>query len=200
MNLAGREDFCKQIFDMAMALPKVNVLFDSKKKQRFLMHLILHHYLIIASNSSVGNSEVMHFNIYSLLNHSCAPNVHFVFEDARCLVKYCVTVRPVRKGEQLYTHYLNSSDIVEMSKEKRQEHLKRSHRFICKCEKCEKSYQSTPEVAKSYARFQQDNFGADDRRMIESCVKFLNKHKRSPWSVEIENISSYYQELLDGHY
>lgn len=65
------------------------------------------------------------------LNHSCNNNVKYHKEgDAMVFT----TKRKIKAGTELFDAYINCS----MSKDERQEKLKRSYGFVCQCDKCKK--------------------------------------------------------------
>lgn len=104
----------------------------------FLLHLIGHHALILLGNQiKVDDLGATVGIVASLLNHSCAPNLISRLHH-KC--RYFTTVRPVKKGEQLFISYLSNFD---GSIEARQQHLKKEYGFECHCEKCETEFKET---------------------------------------------------------
>lgn len=100
-------------------------MFDSKKSQRFLGHLVLHHFYVIERNSIYANSLVQHTKngdaaigalkdttgtLYGhaiVLNsmhmkHSCAANVARIFVDKNIIYKI---IRPIKAEEELFVSY-----------------------------------------------------------------------------------------------
>lgn len=190
-----------QIYSNIMAMPKVAVLFDSDVKQCFLMHLVLHHFLIIKTNSVICKSPwstISTFNILSMLNHSCAPNLYHPRKGRQ---QYCFTIRPVSKGEQLYISYLPLNS--ELSFEQRQQKFKSSWNFICKCEKCDpvnKPIEPDIIIADPYYTFLLENYKIDGNKknlkvLMNNSIKFLNKYGQSQWSTEILTISTIFVML-----
>lgn len=117
-----------QAFSSILLIPKIRYMFDTEAKQRFLMHLIVHHATVIPKNAffDVAVYSEQHtikymFDILSIVNHSCAPNMHFSLKG-KC--GYCVTVRPIKRGDQVFINYLG--DDVYMPTEQRQFRLKAS--------------------------------------------------------------------------
>lgn len=194
MHLSKHLAQIKQIYEYVMALPKVRVLFDSADKRYFLMHLVAHHFLVIKTNAIVSRnpwSVISVFNVLSMLNHSCAPNLYHPRQGKR---QYGVTVRPVKKGQQLFISYLSLND--QSTKEQRQQKLKSSWRFDCKCEKCEPTeapFDLELTESDSCYRFLIENY--DDKNNTEklptlfaNCVEFLNKYAQSQWTTAISTI------------
>ncbi|KAJ6649304.1 SET and MYND domain-containing protein 4, partial [Pseudolycoriella hygida] len=83
------------------------LLFDTEKKQSFLVHLILQHVVITSTNSSEIGGEKFVFILSSYFNHSCEPNVSYANQHNRLI---CLTIRPIRAGEQLYVRYNDEVD------------------------------------------------------------------------------------------
>lgn len=115
-----------------LIIPSVNIAFDSESKQRFLLHLILHHLAINVTNAIESEFTASIGAVLSLFNHSCAPNLYNYSVDNR---KLCITIRPVKKGEQLFISYLGPDD--EQTAKQRQHLLKSKWNFECKCDKCQ---------------------------------------------------------------
>lgn len=95
-------------YDVVMALPATACLFDTLAKQRFLMHVIAMHFGNISQNISIKNmfdrSEPMTFCLMaSMFNHRCYPNVMYTLVGGD---EVCITIRPVKSGEQLFTTYV----------------------------------------------------------------------------------------------
>lgn len=188
----------QQIYTTVMRLSKIKSLFDSMKKQRFLMHLILHHFLVIKTNSVISKSPwstTSIFNVMSMLNHSCTPNLYHPRKGKQ---QYCVTIRPVEKGEQLFISYVPLTN--EMTVEERKEKFISSWYFICKCEKCHQINSSTsieiadvsddPNYQFVLKHFQNENNTEKLSVLSENCVKFLNKYGKTKWSREILAIAT----------
>lgn len=183
-----------KIYEDLMLLPKVCALFDSEKKKRFLMHLVVHHFLVLKNNSIASGkpwSMVSVFNVLSMMNHSCAPNVYHPRIGKR---QHCVTIKPVKKGEQLFISYLLLGK--ELLKEQRQEKLKTSWGFLCECERCDNTLVDKTSVDLELIasdlcyRFVIDNYQHENEaepqdEIMEKCISFLNKYGHSEWSLDI---------------
>lgn len=195
----------KQTYETLAMLPKVNALFNSVEKRRFLMHLILHHLLVIQTNGIVSGdpwSVVSVFNVLSMLNHSCAPNLYHPRLGKQ---QYCVTIRPIRKGEQLFISYLSPND--RSTTEQRHQKLKYSWGFECKCERCDCTKQPIhdgPTInivqqiqSDPFYQFILENDGNSDEEseLFEYCLKFLNKYGNMQWSLQMCSITSIFMNL-----
>lgn len=125
-------------YKLLMAIPMVKEKFTTKKKQRFLMHLIWQHKNIgdrstfvqtladaDARNTIDGGSKIIATcNIYGLFNHLCIPNL---FNDFVGNKQILITTRPVKKGEQLFVCY--EQHLWSKSALERQVHLKNIYNF-----------------------------------------------------------------------
>lgn len=180
-----------EIYKHIMMLPKIRCLFDTEEKQRFLIHLVLHHFLVIKTNSIISKSPwstISVFNVLSMLNHSCAPNVYHPRIGQQ---QYCVTIRPVKKGEQLFISYLLLNS--EYSCEKRREKFLSSWGFICRCENCHpinKSIDTESLVSDECFQFVIEHFNTEGNSrkltvLMNNCIIFLNKYGHLQWSSEM---------------
>lgn len=197
-------------YEFLMAIPTISARFDTLKKQRFLMHLIWQHKLISDMNSfyqtlgkDSGKIQVT-CNINSRFNHSCIPNV---FNDFVGNKQVLITVRPVKKGQQLFVMYNES--LWMNSTEVRQEYLKHIFNFTCKCSRCmpkfrpidcltmkiDPIYQFIVKQAKTCDH-------SDEVRLIlkEKCVEFMKKYGHLPWSDEIFLVTLNFMNCLHGDY
>lgn len=180
--------------------PIVKGIFDSEDKRRFLMHLIAEHFLIIANNSyggslsqasAVGTTAL----IMSLFNHACAPNV---FNSTAENKEVCITMRPIKKGEQLFVKYLCG----DRTTRQRQDMLLQQWGFLCKCDKCvpncpledRKKMKSDPcfKAMSSFNSFSTNNYTF----LAEKCKMFLEKYGHLPWSEEMDVVLKIYTKCL----
>lgn len=171
--------------------------FNSKQTTRFLIHLIWHHILIIKSNAysyrtSVGGYVNAVGNFTALLNHSCTPNVFVTFTGNQ---QMAITIRPVKKGDQLFREYKNVD--------------KKEFPFECKCSKCIPCYKAEDCVRmKSDPLFKfilrsDHTFFLDDSKFLtlkSKCHAFLTKYGQLPWTKEIEIVSEKFGNCLDHVY
>lgn len=192
------DQVCKQYitYRFIMDLPLCGARFNSIKKQRFLMHLIWQHKLISnnvflygMSNNNVDNMQILG-NIQSLFNHSCMPNMFYYVHQNKL---FGITMRPVKKGAQLYICY--SENLWHTSIDERQHFLKRAFQFTCKCSRCvarsrpgnssmmqaDPVFQSIRQLKYSFRRSNVD--GRSDMKQL--CFEFLQKYGHLPSSDEI---------------
>ncbi len=172
-----------------LAIPKVEDLFDTTEKQHFLMHLVAHHFLATNNNSYGSDMDTAVGLVLSMINHSCSPNLHnYAIGNRRC----CVTIRPVKKGQQLFTTYLTGG---EKPLEQRQKELMQWWDFQCKCEYCCSDNQSIDvkmALSNPTLRYVFANYSIKENQSIvmDKCLKLLNKRPNAPWSMEIQMLSA----------
>jgi hypothetical protein len=103
-----------------------------EKMQEFFMNIEpekLNLYCTKYIRNAFGSENPLLLIHGAMFNHSCNPNVTFIQDKNRM---YFVTVKEIRKGEELMCHY---GDITE-PKEKRQKRLLNQYGFICNCDRC----------------------------------------------------------------
>ncbi|XP_037049522.1 SET domain-containing protein DDB_G0283443-like [Bradysia coprophila] len=168
-----------------MAIPKIGDLFNTTEKQRFITHLVAHHFLATNNNTYGDESNTTVALVLSMLNHSCSPNLHnYAVRHKRC----SVTIRPVKKGQQLFTTYLTDG---EKPLEQRQKELKQWWGFECKCEYCRSGNRSMDvkmALTNPTLRYVLANYSIKENHSVvmDKCLKFLNKRTNAPWSMDIQ--------------
>lgn len=205
------DNFCAyQVYTSFLAIPSIKATFDSERKQRFLMHLVVHHISLQKRNCFAAiRSTDDEFNVasaacvLSMVNHSCAPNL---FNFAVNNQEVCVTIRPVKKGEQLFISYISQAETFP--RQARQSHLKEYYEFDCKCKKCGSSF---PGKADRYQMMMDPCFQilrrlhatkdehvdkAEHTRRQQMCSQFLNKYGHLPWSEEFEMVVNAFTKLI----
>lgn len=192
-------------------IPKIKSMFPTEKHRRFLMHLITLHALISQENSirtrstletslTERNDMCFHTTIIKhFFKHSCAPNVLFLDRDGNSVF---ITIRPIKKGEQLLTNVLN---ILKEPTQKRQETLWEFKNFVCKCSRCEGAV-PTPQQLGALAS--DPNFrsilstriaqisGDKMHALMDKCVAFLNRHGQIAWCTQLGRVIEIYIYLL----
>lgn len=99
-------------------------MFTTKKTQRFLSHLIMHHLYVLNRYGVIANNfaehtyraelGVFHMRLGKVIahgialdgmhmNHSCVPNVCRIFVGRQIIYK---AIRPIKSGSELYTTYM----------------------------------------------------------------------------------------------
>lgn len=174
-----------KIYLNVQAIPKIAKFFDTVEAKRFLMHLVANHFLITNNNSYGTDRSTSVGLVLSMINHSCAPNVHnYPIANYRTNV----TIRPVRKGQQLFSTYLSGGEkpLVERQKE-----LHQWWGFVCKCESCrlgDRPIDVRMALSNPTFRYVLQNYLNKDHHAVvmDKCLKFLNKRANSPWSMETQ--------------
>ncbi|RKF75026.1 SET domain and MYND-type zinc finger protein 6 [Golovinomyces cichoracearum] len=67
----------------------------------------------------------------ALVNHSCAPNAHVIFEGRSMILQSLI---PIQKGQELFISYVD----VQQECNSRRQDLWRTYFFWCRCPKCTK--------------------------------------------------------------
>lgn len=149
------------------------------------------HHLLISETNAIGDGESMIVaNVVSFVNHSCAPNLLHSFCSGNA---FCVTGRPIRKGEQLFINYLINETTSDTKEQKSK--LKSKWGFECKCEKCEPSHAPLDRnMIKSDPcyKYVVENQHNESAIIRGNRVEFLNKYGRLAWSPEIELVFKVY--------
>ncbi len=198
------------IYHSLMMMKSIKKKFDTEAKKRFLMHLALHHYVVISINNfrNVDYQTIEDegaFLICSYFNHACAPNV-MVKRTGQ--LRYCVTIRPIKAGQQLFVTYFGDL-CCEQSVVYCQEYLAANFDFRCECERCK------PNILKinlrnllsddpdySYVcteQLKQPAQGYDIKKLIQLEGKFvdlLNRYGEN-WCEELDSIIEEYESISD---
>ncbi|XP_055296403.1 SET and MYND domain-containing protein 4-like [Sitodiplosis mosellana] len=192
-----------KVFKGLLEVPSVKAMFESKQSQRFLMHLIGEHFLIISNNSyggslssasSIGTTAL----VMSLFNHACAPNV---FNSSMGNKEVCITMRPIKKGQQLFVKYLCG----DRTTRQRQDMLLNQWGFLCKCDKCvphcspgDRSKMKSDPCFKALVKSASINFYdiTNFSQLTNKCVQFLKKYGHLPWSEEMDVVLKAYTKCL----
>ncbi|XP_037026738.1 SET and MYND domain-containing protein 4-like [Bradysia coprophila] len=187
-------------YKLLMAIPAIGEKFTTKKKQRFLMHLIWQHKNIAdrsafvqpladadARNSfDAGSQIIATCNIFGLFNHSCIPNL---FNDFVGNKQILITTRPVKKGDQLFVCY--EQHLWSKSAVQRREHLKSVYNFNCKCARCKQQFVNdiSMQTDPMYLCIEQSRGKtiSDARREIlkKMCYDFMRKYAHVACANEI---------------
>lgn len=133
-KMQAHMDEANSIYHTLQLRTSIRTLFDTEKKKRFLMHLVLHLNCVMINNGfSVSDLKMSVYIIASYFNHACAPNVAGFNTDEN--VRYCRTVRPIKAGQQLFITYFGDL-FCEKSVEYCQNFLHEKFGFRCTCERC----------------------------------------------------------------
>lgn len=189
-------DKCRKIYNGIMRIPKLCDSFDSDGKKHFLKHLIAHHFLVLNTNGHHKSVNISMYNMLSLMNHSCAPNLfNGSFDGKQC----CVVGRPIKAGEQLFITYLASDN--QLTTPQRRAELSKWC-FVCKCDKCNpinKPVESAVMRSDPCYRFVLDRNLRNQPQstvFIDNCIRFLNKYGHTTWTEEIETIAKIYRSTF----
>lgn len=197
----GNAFLAYQVYTSILTIPSIKRVFDSDRKQRFLMHLVVHHLLIRQNNNFLEVAKENQFNVssvacvLSLVNHSCTPNLlNFAVDNQ----EVCVTIRPIQKGEQLFISYSGQDDTTVQ----RQAFLKQYFGFECKCGKCRpcdrnRNHLKVHPFFQTSQRFSSVDIDKENyMKHQQMCVDFLKKYGNLPWSEEIDDVVNIFKKVI----
>lgn len=134
----------QSIFNAMLQQANIANIFNSTKYQRFLAHLIMHHF-------SAFNHSMIQWNGYgefcsliltventTTFHHSCRPNVMFVPKNGT-IVGYAIC--RIQAGEQLVFDRFNS--ISKFNYYTRHTYLYNTVNYICDCDQCKLQINTT---------------------------------------------------------
>lgn len=186
----------------------VKTTFESSSHQRFLMHLVAHHEIILKYNSFFVNAPTTELNKLKVFGSfttlsaryfkpSCTPNLLGLRSQGDFKL---ITVQPIKKGEQLTTK-LTERPVSD-------EELKKYYEergWVCKCTKCEDVH-PTPDEMKQlnsdpiYRGILLNSIATPDdeklQNLLEQCENFLRKYGRFAWCKEIETVTNIYLKYM----
>ncbi|KAJ6645965.1 SET and MYND domain-containing protein, partial [Pseudolycoriella hygida] len=191
-------DFVYKVFASLLNIRSVGKMFNCQKTQRFLMHLVGEHYLLLSTKMYGGtifyspSSSLSLGLMVSMFNHSCAPNV---FHSNSGDKDVFIVIRPVKKGDQLFIQYIQE----DLQKSERHVVLKDHFNLKCTCDKCDSQIEVTDRLAMRsdpcYNQFEiktAKNGSSNIDVVIENCEQFLRKYGRLPWSPELNTALNVY--------
>lgn len=199
---------------MIKTMPMIQRNFDTSSSQRFLVHLLVHHFGIIRMNGfsdTFGSTKSLHckyiHDTISLVNHSCAPNAHYTYHHQNA-VGQLITVRPIKCGDQIFINYLGN-EVGRLRNHRRQYLEKYWSIDNCDCDRCE-PLASRSEQSKNKRNMEGDpNFqyyernwedvnlpaGNEKRKHLkENCAQILKKYGHI-WSDELDDVTTIFIEL-----
>lgn len=186
-----------KVYAGLMNVPLIKRMFDTEASRRFLMHLVAEHSLIISQNCYGNPSSVITTGcVMSLFNHACAPNV---FNSTANNREVCITMRPIKKGQQLFVKYLCG----ERTTRERQVILLKRWGFLCKCDKCmygripmHAPLMFYPNYSKMYGECRMFQYFADKSGLKEKCEAYLRNFGHLQWQEQIGDILTMYTQCL----
>lgn len=211
--------------------------FSSKKDRRFLMHLVGHHLCTIQCNTgalmrnsdsrfNVAQNMSEHMSILvNFINHSCAPNVSIITVNN---VNVCITLRPIKTGDQLFVSYFRNDPLKHCTADRRQ-YLRDICDFYCNCEQCVPPTAVPKELAEMKAdasykyvrkygnkmdcctrygrnegvlRLCSCSIATDEesKKLLDACIEFLNKYGQMKWTTELDFVVNCYANAVKGRF
>lgn len=171
-------------------------MFVTVATQRFLIHLITHHGLILLSNSFAFEEGGVIIEelalISSYFNHSCLPNVAKLTKNNFSIIK---TILPIKRDEQLFVTYI-SGEVFDMTGKERNDSLEKRYGFRCKCKLCTNGRLHTDKLFGdplflyvSSNALNDDFVNVNLPTMVQSCKEFLLLYPDMNGSKEIAYIA-----------
>lgn len=191
-------EIVNKVFASLMDIPYVNAQFKTEESQRFLMHLVGEHFLILKNHADIFPDNPFKISLVpSLMNNSCAPNTECTVSPYNREI--CFALRPIKKGEQIFICYGIDRKI---NRPRRNQLLKRWD-FLCECNKCvrqcTKSYRKEMQTDPNFEYILMSNLDnksdptiEEIQRVSEKCYNFLHKFGHLPWTYELGVISVLY--------
>lgn len=181
-------------------------MFQSDQEKRFLAHLITHLSLVHGCNAFERDWDGSSFILASYFNHSCAPNVTCVDYGN---LRIAITLRPIKKGQQVFVTYVGAERRSHSTKERR-EHLQKTFGFKCQCEMCSlnpapapRSTNSLHDLVGSLTDSLPDGPLNDKNYLLErvqKCIDLLNESGHKQWDHRMEKVANDYRTCLSKMY
>lgn len=184
------------IFHAIMGSSKIVYKFETTAAQRFLIHLIVHHGLILSTNSFSFEEDAAHIQVLSLLtsyfNHSCLPNVTKLTKGN---LSICKTILPIKRGEQLFLTYING-EVFDMTEKQRNDDLEKIYGFRCQCKLCKHGRLQTGDLDNDPSFLYVSSHATDGNfdnailsNIIQHSTEFLLRHPDMFGSKEVAYIA-----------
>lgn len=184
-------DMTNRVVDCLLQLPGIKECKTASR--RILVCMATRHVATIRINSfseeiGINNGKCINYSIHDVLsrvNHSCSPNVHHFYFTSNDEIRG-ITVRPIKKDEQIFINYLGISKLNDQLE--RQSFINKHWNFNCTCDKCRNNVNGN-QLNESY-RYIKNNLRPnecyrDSNRLVEECRSYLNKYSYS-WSNAVE--------------
>lgn len=179
-------------------------MFDTKSKQRFLMHLTIYHYAVLTCTSVKFEHNDCIFLTQSFFKHSCVPNL-LMHQYGNLLLG--TTARPIKKGQQLFLRY--TGDFIE-DKKARQALILKNFNIKCECEMCEpdqwpkNTVNMVDDPINLFIQANSSSLRGYDKQKHQlvrlALIKLLNKYGVYGWSMELQKIVADFDMLLQFYY
>lgn len=196
-------DIAKRIVSLVKLLPQFAAI-NTVEHNRTLFHLAYRH--TIALNLNTFSDEtvltkgglVTRLAIHDTLsrfNHSCVPNVHHCIDKDN--ETHCVTIRPIKKGDQIFINYLGEKEFED--EEDRRRYLEETWGFNCCCEKCRLRGLKIDNYSgihhKSYLFIEQNFKQIKSKELKKECIQFLNETGHL-WSKPVEFATNCFKDII----
>lgn len=202
---SGNDHFvmAHRVVDCIWGLPKIRASIKTDLK-RLIFCMASRHIATIKINSfseefTVGKGVCTRYSLHdalSIINHSCAPNLHHYYDTENVI--RCVSIRPIRKGDQIFISYLG--DMKFNDDISRKSYIKKNWSFDCECEMCHHDiHANQPGPLYKYIK---NNFELKKNFhpqypscLVDNCKKYLNQYGHS-WSNAVDFVVSCFIFLI----
>lgn len=188
LNLKGSKEndhatMTHRVVQCLMSLPKINCC-QKPDLKRVLFLIACRHIASMKINSfseeiPVSKGVCTRYSVHDVLsrvNHSCVPNIHHYYDSEN--ITRCVTVRPIKKGDQIFMNYLGEMKFND--EVSRKSYIQELWSFSCECDMCRQViHASQPDPSYDFIKY---NFNQgknidpqNSNRLIEECKNYLNK-------------------------
>lgn len=195
-----------KVYTTLMKMSFIKSSFNTNSKQRFLMHLVGHHVLVLASNSEGGFEKDQNqfisaamTNVASMFEHSCMPNLLKLSIHNRTIL---ITIQPIKAGDRLSIDYWPEENGAEMDAAERCKLLRKNFGIYCRCEKCRPSRPligskvcEDPSFffVKNYQKF----YGNQTSLLLKKkCAKCLENYTDGSWNIERDIVTKIYTQCV----
>lgn len=138
----------------------------------------------------------------SLLNHSCAPNIHKIFINGKIIF---IVQRPIDAGGQIFDNY--GFSFMNMDKKIRQFEIFQQYSFTCDCEACMKNFSILPALRisdkvcfKIAKKISQELSGLNQKRArhkLKEIGNLIQKYNGNFPSLEICSLIQSFQACVE---
>lgn len=136
-QMDGHLKMVNRVVECLFKLPNIK---ESNTSRHILSNMASRHISTIKINSfseefpiqkGVCTRYGLH-DVLSRINHSCDPNVDHYYDEDNAI--RCVTVRAIKKGEQIFINYLGEMKFANT--QSRRAYIQKQWLFMCECNMC----------------------------------------------------------------
>ncbi|CAD5121018.1 unnamed protein product [Dimorphilus gyrociliatus] len=124
-------------------------------------------FIITCNGIEMSDNSMGLYPDISCINHSCNPNVDFIFSGSTCTVR---AIKPIARNEQIFVDYGNN--FATLDKPSRQNKLLAQYFFDCDCEACDEDWKhkNFTTMADDFHRADEDS---GEKRRVKNLIHDL---------------------------